>query len=80
MAAALDADPEAGFAYGIVQLVGDHGPEGTANHFGWDPGNHVHTPVLVRPGGGVDLTGLRGAHVREFVGSSRVAVPAGVSL
>ena len=80
MTAALDADPEAGFAYGIVQLVGDHGPEGIANHFGWDPGNEIHTPVLARRGdSGADLAGLRGVHVREFVASSRVAVPAGVS-
>jgi hypothetical protein len=78
--AALAADPEAGFAFGIVRLVGARGPEGIANHFGLDPAHErIHTPVLVRRGDdGADLTGLRGAHVREFVASSRVAVPAEV--
>jgi hypothetical protein len=78
MSAALAADPDAGFAYGIVRLLGDRGPEGIANHFGWEPWHRIHTPVLLRRGGPVDLAGLRGAHVREFVASSRVAVAAQV--
>jgi hypothetical protein len=80
MSAALDAEPGAGFSYGIVQVAGDRGPEGIANHFGWEPWHRIHTPVLLRRGGAADLAGLRGAHVREFVASSRVAVPAEVAL
>ena len=77
---ALAADPDAGFAFGIVRLVGDRGPDEIANHFGLDPAHErIHTPVLVRRGNdGADLAGLRGAHVREFVASSRVAVATGV--
>jgi hypothetical protein len=96
MSEALAADPEAVFAYGIVQLIGDRGPEGIANHFGWDParvgaGYQIHTPVLVRrsavepvAGSSADLRsalagrGVRGAHVREFVASSPIAVGAEV--
>jgi hypothetical protein len=93
MRAALTADPDAGFAYGIVQLIGDRGPEGIANHFGWDPARRdIHTPVLVRRGAVQPVGGngdelwsalsardLRGVHVREFVASSTVAVPAEVA-
>jgi Glycosyl transferases group 1 len=79
MRAALDGDPGAGYSYGIVQLIGDRGPEGIVNHFGWEPWQRIHTPVLLRRGSAVDLAGLRGAHVRGFVASSRVTVPAGVT-
>jgi hypothetical protein len=74
MRAALAADPDAGFAYGLVQLIGDRGPEGIANHFG-----RIHTPVLVRRGfEPSEIGSVRGAHVREFVASAQLSVPAEV--
>jgi glycosyltransferase involved in cell wall biosynthesis len=34
---ALDADPEASFAYGIMERFSVNGPEGLLSCFGWDP-------------------------------------------
>jgi hypothetical protein len=50
---ALDADPEAGFAYGIIERFSVDGPEGLVSSFGWDPprlrrGNYIDACALVR--------------------------------
>lgn len=53
LVAALDREPAASFAYGIVELDGASGPCGLAGHLGWDPdvlryGDFVSTMALVR--------------------------------
>ena len=52
---ALAADPEAAFAYGLIQGIGGRGPAGLYNHFGWDPAyladpDYIRPPALVRRG------------------------------
>lgn len=49
---ALDADPAASFAYGIMERFSDDGPEGLISCFGWDPerlrgGNYVDAFALI---------------------------------
>jgi hypothetical protein len=96
LSGALAADPDAAFAYGIVQVLGDQGPDRLYNHFGWEPprianGDYIDAPALIRRSaleqvGGYRENlwfafaerGLRGAHVRQFVASSRLAVGAEV--
>jgi hypothetical protein len=95
LSTALAADPQAAFAYGIIQGAGDGGPDRIYNHFGWDPAylgdaDYIHLPALIRRGaleriGGypADLwsafaeRGLHGAHVRQFVASSRTSAKGG---
>jgi hypothetical protein len=50
---ALAADPEAAFAYGIIRVAGDHGPDRLDNHFGWEPArladaDYIRLPALIR--------------------------------
>jgi GT2 family glycosyltransferase len=59
---ALDADPAAGFAYGIIERFSADGPEGLVSSFGWDPvrlrrGNYIDACAMVRRQA---LTELRG--------------------
>jgi len=50
---ALDADPEASFAYGIMERFSADGPEGLLSCFGWDPerlrgSNYIDAFSLIR--------------------------------
>jgi glycosyl transferase family 2 len=50
---ALDADPGAAFAYGILQTFGEHGPRGLIGFLGWDPErlrehNYIDALALIR--------------------------------
>lgn len=50
---ALDADPEASFAYGIMERFSADGPIGLLSYFGWDPerlrgGNYIDAFALIR--------------------------------
>jgi hypothetical protein len=50
---ALEADPEAAFAYGILQRFGPTGPIGLVSHLGWEPdrlrtGNYIDAFALLR--------------------------------
>jgi hypothetical protein len=51
--AALDGDPEASFAYGIMERFSADGPEGLVSCFGWDPdrlrgSNYIDAFSLIR--------------------------------
>jgi GT2 family glycosyltransferase len=51
--ACLDADPEASFAYGIMERFSGSGTEGLQSCFGWDPerllsGNYIDAFALLR--------------------------------
>ena len=53
LVAALDADPEAAFAYGILEKFDDNGPRGLIGFLGWDPErlrlhNYIDALALVR--------------------------------
>jgi hypothetical protein len=50
---ALDAEPGASFAYGIMERFSSDGPQGLLNYFGWDPqrlriSNYIDAFALVR--------------------------------
>ena len=50
---ALDADPEAAFAYGLLQGVGPDGPETVFGYYGWEPerltyDNYIDALALMR--------------------------------
>ena len=50
---ALDADPAASFAYGIMERFSHDGPEGLLSCYGWDPlrlrgGNYIDAFALIR--------------------------------
>lgn len=51
--AALDADPEAAFAYGILASFSERGPEGLEGYWGWEPerlakDNYIDALALIR--------------------------------
>jgi glycosyltransferase involved in cell wall biosynthesis len=53
LAQALEADPDAAFAYGIIQSFGSKGPVGLMNWLDWDPwrlryGNYIDAMSLLR--------------------------------
>jgi GT2 family glycosyltransferase len=53
LVAALDADPGAAFAYGILQKFDEHGPKGLLGVPGWDPRrlrvtNYIDALAMVR--------------------------------
>ena len=53
LADALDADPEASFAYSLLEVYGEDGPLGLKNAFQWEPerlrtGNYIDAMVLWR--------------------------------
>jgi hypothetical protein len=59
---ALDADPEASFAYGIMERFSADGPQGLLSSFGWDPmrlrrGNYIDACALIRRQALLDLNG-----------------------
>jgi hypothetical protein len=50
---ALDRDPAAAFAYGILQGIGDDGPERVMGYYGWEPerlahDNYIDALALIR--------------------------------
>ena len=50
---AIDGDPEASFAYGIMERFSSDGPEGLVSCYGWDPerfrsGNYIDAFSLIR--------------------------------
>lgn len=50
---ALDADPEAAFAYGILEVFDETGPVSIHGHWGWDPqrlarGNYIDALAMIR--------------------------------
>ena len=53
LAGALDEDPEAAFAYGILEIFGTAGPKGLTSWLAWDPyqlrfGNFVDAMAMIR--------------------------------
>jgi hypothetical protein len=55
LTAALDADPEAAFAYGIIEKFDGSGPLGVESWLEWDPdrlryGNYIDAMALIRRG------------------------------
>jgi hypothetical protein len=53
LAAALDADPEATMAYGILEKFDDDGPKGLVSFLGWDPErlrrhNYIDALAMIR--------------------------------
>jgi hypothetical protein len=53
LSAALSGDPQAAFAYGVIQGIGDHGPDRLFNQFGWEPArladaDYIRPPALIR--------------------------------
>jgi hypothetical protein len=53
LAAALDADPDAGFAYGLLQRFDETGPTGLLGKFGWNlerlrRGNYIDALAMIR--------------------------------
>lgn len=66
LAAALDADPGAAFAYGIIERFTSQGPDGLLSWQGWEPeslryGNFVDAMALVRRADVLDAGGYTGA-------------------
>ncbi|MGD1058493.1 MAG: glycosyltransferase [Solirubrobacteraceae bacterium] len=64
---ALDADPEASFAYGIMERFSTDGPKGLLSCFGWDPerlrcGNYIDAFALIRREALVALNGYSYDH------------------
>ncbi len=63
--AALEADPEAAFAYGLLERFSINGPRGLLNIFPWDPerfvrsGNYIDAMALMRTGHLRQLGGYR---------------------
>jgi hypothetical protein len=50
---ALDRDPDAAFAYGVIQAFDAHRPTGLMNWLGWDParlreGNYIDAMAMIR--------------------------------
>jgi glycosyltransferase involved in cell wall biosynthesis len=53
LVAALDSDPEAAFAYGILETFDEQGPRGLIGFLGWDPDrlrehNYIDALALIR--------------------------------
>jgi hypothetical protein len=108
LVAALETEPEAAMAYGILQTFDDAGPRGLIGFLGWDPErlrrhNYIDALALIRTSvlrevGGftTDLRlygwedydlwcklasrGMRAIHVKEIVGSYRIAAGSMINL
>jgi glycosyltransferase involved in cell wall biosynthesis len=62
LASALDASPDASFAYGLIQAVGPSGPMGLLSWAPWDPwwlriDNYIDAMALLRRSAVVDVGG-----------------------